>query len=399
MSVADFKLTVRDPTGGLNEVLISAESEINAILEGQRRGFSIIAIVKDSSIKLPNFLSRVSPKYVQVFFERLGFYIENEVPLLEALKILEKQVKPAKLRAIVEKATIETRNGISLSKVFEKYPDVFSPITISILSAGETGGFFETALNSIAENLLKDIQFKEKIQKATRYPISMLFMAMGVIWFMMVFVVPKLSATVEQFGSKLPLPTRIVITASHLFVQFWYLIPIAILLPLGIYTYIKRNPVYRFKLDEILLKLPLIGNFIVLSNMARMCRTLAYLTATLPVVQSLGKLQGLFTNSVIAKGVEQAHKDVTVGGQISKSLSKFSMFPPELIYLYQMGEETGRFPEVNAKLAKGYENSLDKYTNTVIALLNPALMLIISSIVGLILLAMILPSFALMGDS
>jgi type IV pilus assembly protein PilC len=330
----------------------------------------------------------VKIKEVVIFTRQLSTMVSAGVPLVRSLSTLQAQAQGKAFKAVVGGIAKDTESGISLADSFSKYPDVFSEVYINMVRAGEAGGILDDILKRLATQLEKDASMKKKIKSAMMYPMVIGGITMVAFFGIMIFVIPKIATIITDLGgpdAKLPIYTQILLDMSA-FAQDNYVVVI-VGLSLTIYTvrrYIK-TPRGKYQFHSLLLHIPIIKGIILKIAVARFASTFAALMgAGVGVLDSLEVTGGAIGNKVIEAELKDAAQQVKNGKQLSEPLSASPHFPPIVSQMLAVGEETGQIDTILAKVADFYEEEVETVIDGLTAIIEPLMIVVLGSIVGVI---------------
>lgn len=376
---------------------VEAQSLKDASVILRERGLFVISLTEfhDMSImnKLP--LNGVSSTDIVNFTRQLSTMITAGLPLTEAMGILMVQSQPS-MQKVIEEVRRDVEGGSTLAKALEKHQPPFTDVYIALVKAGEAAGVLEKVLNRLADTLEKEKEFNAKTKGALIYPVIVLLAMVAVGFIMMVFVVPKLTSMYKDFGSELPLPTRILITVSDVMSQFWYVfIAAAVGSVVGIRTYYKTT-VGRYKIDELLLKMPVFGPIRVKTTLVELTRTLSLLvSAGISLLLALEISTDAVSNQVFKDALQKIYKEVEKGQTLAASIAHRQEFPVLMSQMISVGEETGKMDEVLLKLANYFESESEQAIKGLTTALEPFIMITLGIGVAFLILAIILPIYNL----
>lgn len=339
----------------------------------------------------------VSQKQVTVFTRQLATLIAAGLPLVRSLYVLERQEKGV-LKSTIHGLAEQVEGGSSFSEALGKFPKVFPPLYVNTVKAGEAGGVLELVLTRLAEFAEKSEKLSSRIKAALIYPTVVLTLALGVLFFLITFIVPKFLLIFKEMNVTLPLPTKIMLVVSDLFKDKWP-IGLGIIVSLVI-TYIAliRIPATKFLLDRVKLNLPVMGELIRKIAIARFTRTLGTLLSSgVPILQSLMVSKDTTGNEVMARSVVHVHDSVREGETVAKPLLKAGLFPAMAVNMISVGEETGALDQMLLKIADIYDEEVDVTVSGLMSLLEPFLIIGMGLIVGFIVISMFLPLFQLIN--
>ncbi|OGX46349.1 MAG: hypothetical protein A2216_03690 [Omnitrophica WOR_2 bacterium RIFOXYA2_FULL_45_12] len=337
---------------------------------------------------------RIRSKDITVFSRQLASLLKSGVPILRAIETISEQSENHKLKAILKNVHNSIKDGSTFSSAFLRYPNVFAPIYIAIIRSGEDSGALPEALLRIAEYRLKQEEVISRVRMAMAYPLFMGLVGCGTIVFMLTFVMPKLTRLFSGMSQSLPFPTRMLMTASS-FLRQWY--PLIIIF-LAVFIFVlraqARTKAGRLYLSSFILRLPLLGKFILKAELGRFSRTLGLLIKNgISILRAIDIAIPALDNEVIKNILRQSHKDLEQGGSFGKSLKKSRLIPVFMSNLIIIGEESGKLDDALAETAFSYERDTDESLKTMANLLEPLMILVMGLIVGFIVVAMLLPVF------
>ena len=341
--------------------------------------------------------SSVSEKDITFFTRQLATMLKAGVPLLQAFEIVARGHKNARFARLMMDVKGRVEAGSSLSQAFREYPKHFDALYCNLVNAGETAGMLDGILERLATYKEKILAIKSKIKSALFYPISVIVVAIIVVWVIMVWVVPAFKKVFSSFGADLPAPTLIVMGISEFFVSYWWLMAIIIAGTVsGFFVLRRRSDAFRFAIDRISLKLPVIGNILEKATIARWTRTLATMFAAgVPLVESLDAVAGASGNAVFISGTRKIQTDVSTGTSLTNAMLNTGLFPSMVTQMTQIGEESGSLDGMLSKVADFYEREVDDAVAALSSLLEPVIIVFLGVVIGGLVVAMYLPIFKL----
>ncbi len=340
---------------------------------------------------------RVSEKDVSLFTRQMATMMKAGVPLLQSFDIVGKgHSNPAVARLLMGiKADVET--GSSLASAFRKYPLHFDSLYCNLVAAGEQAGILETLLENLATYKEKIIAIKSKIKSALFYPIAIVVVAFIITAVIMIFVIPAFKEVFTNFGADLPAPTLFVMGVSAIFVNYWYVIfPAVIGGVLGFLALWKRSIPVQVFMDRMVLKLPVFGDLIKKSTIARWTRTLSIMFAAgVPLVEALDSVGGASGNYVYAVATKEIQRKVSTGTSLTTSMQEANVFPNMVVQMVSIGEESGSLDSMLSKVADFFEAEVDDAVDALTSLMEPMIMVVLGVLIGGMVIAMYLPIFKL----
>ncbi|HZX30567.1 MAG TPA: type II secretion system F family protein [Rhodocyclaceae bacterium] len=339
--------------------------------------------------------SKITDKDITLFTRQLATMMRSGVPLLQAFDIVGKgHANPAVGKLLLDiKADVET--GSSLSQAFRKYPLYFDNLFCNLVAAGEQAGILDTLLDRLATYKEKILAIKAKIKSALFYPIAILVVAFVITAVIMIFVIPAFKEVFKSFGADLPAPTLIVISMSDFFIAYWWAIFGSI--GGGIYAFMqsyKRSEAMQFAFDRYSLRLPIFGDIIKKSVIARWTRTLSTMfSAGVPLVESLESVGGAAGNNVYKVATKQIQSEVSTGTNLTTAMQNSNLFPNMVTQMVAIGEESGALDSMLSKVADFFEAEVDDAVEAMSSLMEPMIMVILGGLIGGLVIAMYLPIF------
>ena len=367
---------------------------------GKKGGFNA-----NISIKIPGLSGRVKSKVLTAFTRQLATLVDAGLPLLRGLRVLEKQEKNPTLRGILGELAFSIEGGSTFSEGLAQHPKVFNRLYVNMVKAGELGGVLEVVLSRLADFMEKAQKIKGKVIAAMFYPVAVLVVATAILAVLMVWVVPRFKDIFKDMlpGSALPSFTRFVLgvsdaIANHFIVTVCCLAAFAILFFWAIRTRLGRRLFDKFKLN-----MPVLGNVITKVAISRFTRTLGTLVSSgVPILQALTIVKETSGNVIVGNAVASVHESVKEGETITAPLEASNVFPPMVISMVDVGEQTGALPEMLMKIADNYDDEVDNAVAAMTSLLEPVMIVFLAVIVGSIVIALFLPLITLMdkvGDA
>jgi type IV pilus assembly protein PilC len=339
----------------------------------------------------------IKQKDIAVFTRQLSTMMKAGVPLIQSFDIVARGSTNAKMTRLLTDIRSDVETGTSLSAAFRKHPLYFDALYCNLVEAGEAGGILETLLDRLAIYQEKTMAIKNKIKSALIYPIAVITVAFIVLAVIMIFVIPAFEDVFKNFGADLPAPTLVVIAISKIFVKYWYLI--FGIGGGGIYFFMqtwKRSIKMQKYMDRLLLKVPVFGDLVFKSSVARWTRTLSTMFAAgVPLVEALDSVGGASGNAVFAEATEKIQKDVSTGSALTTSMQATGVFPVMVLQMCAIGEESGSLDAMLGKAAEFYEDEVDEAVKGLSSLMEPFIIVILGTLIGGIVVSMYLPIFKL----
>jgi type IV pilus assembly protein PilC len=339
----------------------------------------------------------IKQKDIAIFTRQLSTMMRSGVPLIQSFDIVGRGSTNPKLTRLLNDIRGDVETGTSLSAAFRKHPLYFDALYCNLVEAGEAGGILETLLDRLAIYQEKTMAIKNKIKSALIYPIAVMVVAFVVLSVIMIFVIPAFKEVFSNFGADLPAPTLIVIAMSEFFVSYWW--AIFGFLGGGVYFFIeswKRSEKMQKTMDRILLRVPVFGELVNKSAVARWTRTLSTMFAAgVPLVEALDSVGGASGNAVFAEATEKIQRDVSTGAALTTSMQTTGVFPNMVLQMCAIGEESGALDQMLGKAAEFYEDEVDEAVKGLSSLMEPFIIVILGTLIGGIVVSMYLPIFKL----
>ncbi|NLE68058.1 MAG: type II secretion system F family protein [Lentisphaerae bacterium] len=352
------------------------------------------ALKKNINLEIPFLSGRVTKKALVVVTRQIATLIDAGVPLLRSLQILHKQESNPAIRKLVQQLADSVEGGSTFADALSLRPKLFDKLFINMVKAGELGGNLEVSLNRLAEFMEKSEKLKNKVTSALIYPILVLVVAVAIVAFLLIKIVPQFTAIFEGLleGAALPGITLFVVNSSRFVAQKF---PLVVITLVGIFvatTLLGKTNQGRFLIDSIKLKIPILGRLQLLAGVARFTRTLGtLLNSGVQILQALMIVKETSGNEIIARAIQDVHDSVKEGESVAQPLELAKVFPSMVISMIAVGEETGRLPEMLAKIADSYDNEVDTAVEGMTRIIEPLLIVMLSVVVGTIVIAMFMP--------
>ncbi len=342
---------------------------------------------------------RVTPRDVAIFSRQIATMMASGVPMMQAFEIIAGGQKNVRFKNMLVDVKQGIEGGSSLHESMGRYPVQFDELYRNLVKAGESAGVLDTVLDTVATYKERMEAMKAKIKKALFYPIMVLVVAGLVTVIMLLFVVPVFKDVFENAGAQLPGPTQMVVAASEFMQSYWWIILLALVgSVVGLVMAKKRSPKFAHFLDRVALRMPVMGNIIRQSAIARFARTLGVtFHAGVPLVEALDSVSGATGSIVYGDAVKQIRDDVAVGHQLQLAMRQTGLFPNMVVQMTAIGEESGALDQMLFKVAEFYEDEVNNAVDTLTTLLEPLIMVILGVVVGGMVVALYLPIFKLAG--
>jgi type IV pilus assembly protein PilC len=404
--MATYNYVAKDALGKVITGTSEAENETILVRRLREKGYWVqkvnaarvsvakpVAASKSGPSLLASF-GRVSGRDLAIFCRQFATMIDAGVSLVRCLAVLEEQTGSARLRQIIREIQVSVESGETLSRAVSRWPNIFSNLFVGLIRAGEVGGVLDEALNRLAVFMEENERLRRKIKSAMTYPVLVLIFAAGVVIGLVTFVLPQFIKVFNDLGigDKLPVMTRIMVQVSNFLTTKWYMMILTIVVFTIVYSAYKRTRVGRRHMDFLKLKMPVFGKLNHKICIARFARTLSTLLVSgVPILQALETVAGAVDNEIMADAILASRAAIREGEQIGDPLQRSGMFPPMVVQMVAIGEETGSLDQMLSKIADFYESEVDATLAGLTAALEPILIIVLGGVVGFIVIAMFLP--------
>jgi type IV pilus assembly protein PilC len=397
-----FNYTIRDANGQTRSGKVEAPNAEELRKRLQAEGLQVLEVTEDR--KAPRVpaggYGRVKLSDLAIFARQFSTMLDAGVSLIRCLDVLQAQTNNARLRKILMDLSARVESGESLSRSMARHPKAFSQLIIGLIRAGEVGGVLEESLQRIAGFLEKDVELRRKIRSALTYPVIVLLAAVGIVIFLVSWLVPQFASLFKELGIKeLPAPTQFLVDLSALFTQRWYVVIIAVVAILIAYKLFVSTRVGRRVADRVKLRVPVFGPLHHKIVMARFSRTMGTLLASgVPILQAMETVAGVVGNSVVSDAVIESRARIREGEKIADPLQRSKMFPPMVVHMVSVGEESGSLDHMLNKIADFYENEVEMTIASLTAAIEPVMIVLLGIIVGFIVISMFLPMIEVISN-
>jgi len=402
MATNTYQYTVRDATGAVRTGTSEAENQDVLKRRLQEQGFSVnevkqIAVGKK---KQGGGFGRVKLKDLSIFCRQFSTMVDAGVSLVRALDVLGEQTQSPKLKRIIREIQVEVEGSQTLSKSMAKYPKVFSNLFVGLVRAGEVGGVLEEALQRLSHFLEKDMELRRKVKAAMTYPVIVLVVAILIVLGLCTFIVPKFIDLFKELGVKeLPWMTQVLVDFSNFLKDKWWIALIIVLATFMSIKYAGTTKLGRRVIDRLKLKVPVFGPLGHKICLARFSRTLSTLLVSgVPILQAMETVAGTVGNEIISEAIMNARARIREGERINEPLEKSKMFPPMVVHMISIGEESGALDQMLSKVAEFYEGEVDATLASLAAAIEPVMIVLLGFCVGFIVIAMFMPLLSVISN-
>ena len=397
-----FDYKVRNQAGQLVTGQLIGDNESLVVRKLREQGLTPIEVKKHTEglqMEITLRPGHVKLKDLAVFCRQFATMVNSGLPILRALAILADQTDSKALEKVLTTVRIDVERGSSLSGAMAKHPKAFNDLFISMVKAGETGGVLDTVLLQLADTIENEVELRRKIKSAMTYPVVVVCLVLLIMSAMLLFVVPQFQSIYTSLGAQLPLPTRILLAVSNVTRHDWWLV----ILGAGGASYavsrIKKTTQGRLQMDRAKLKTPVFGSLFHKVALARMASTFGMLMrAGVPILQTLEIVKDTVNNTVIAGALEDVKASVREGETIAQPLAKHAVFPPMVVQMLAVGEETGAVDTMLGKVADFYNSEVEAAVDALTSLIEPLLIAVIGGCVGAAVIALYMPMFDIINQ-
>jgi type IV pilus assembly protein PilC len=388
-----FTYTARSTTGELKSATIDAPNRDEVIKQLKQQRLNVVKIDEGSATKKKRG-GRIKMRDIVIFTRQFSTMINAGLPLVQALDILATQSENPALKDVTRQVVFDVESGNTVADALRKHPAAFTDLYVNMVAAGEAGGILDTILMRLAVFMEKNDALIRKVKGAMIYPSVIMSVAAIAITVLLVFVIPTFQTMFASAGIALPLPTRIVIGMSHALKSYWYMVLggiIAIVITIKRYY---RTPNGKLTIDKLLLKMPVLGDVLRKSAVSRFTRTLGTLISSgVSILDGLEITAKTSGNRVIQDAIMESRSSIAGGDTIAAPLKKSAVFPPMVISMIAVGEQTGGLDEMLTKIADFYDEEVDAAVSGLLALMEPVMIVFLGVVVGGMVVAMYLPIF------
>jgi len=397
----NYAYKVRDKQGKLLSGTIWGDNDQAVLGRLREMGYTPVAVNKKRdglSMEINLRPGHVKPKHMAIFSRQFATMVNSGLPILKALAILGGQTESKALAKIITQVRMDVERGTSLSAAMAKHPKTFSNLYVAMIRAGETGGVLDHVLLRLAENTEKEVALRQRVKSAMTYPVVVLAMVSLILVAMLMFIVPQFKSIYAQLHGTLPFPTRILMAVSTAFRKYFPFIVVGAIVGLFLFRRWKKTERGRDIVDRLKLKIPIFGPLFHKMALARFSSTLSILLQSgVPILQSLDIVSETVNNTVLTKAVIDVQGSVKEGETIAKPLGKHEVFPPMVVQMLSVGEETGSVDVMLTKVSEFYENEVTATVDALTSLIEPLMIAVIGACVGMAVIALYLPMFKLIN--
>jgi len=388
-----FAYTFRDASGNVRSGTSEAESAETLRRRLQEQGFTVTEVRQVRAHRPGGGWGRVKLSDLAIFCRQFSTMQDAGVSIVRSLDVLAQQTQSPKLRRIIMDIQAEVEAGQTLSKAMSKYPNVFSNLFIGLIRAGEVGGVLEESLQRLAAFLEADVALRRKVRAAMTYPTIVVIAALAIVIGLVTFILPRFFDVFRDLNIKeFPVMTQMLMDFSNFLTSRWYVMIAIVALVVMAFRMFVRTRIGRRLYDRLKLRLPVFGPLNHKIALARFSRTLSTLLSSgVPILQALETVAGTVANEIIAEAVMEARARIREGDRIGPPLEKSGMFPPMVVHMISIGEESGALDQMLSKVADFYESEVESTLQSLTSAIEPVLIVLLGGMVGFIVISLLLP--------
>lgn len=394
-----YQYSVRDRSGKIVSGKLEAESQAAVASKLKQMGYAPVSISEHKAgmkteIKIPGFGNKVKLKDLAVMSRQFATMINSGLSMLRALTILAEQTQNKELARVLGEVGKDVETGLALSSALAKHPNVFPPLFVNMCRAGEVGGFLDSVLLQIAANYEAEVKLRGKVKAAMTYPVVVFVMAILAVVGMLLFIVPTFAGMFETLGGQLPAPTRLLVAASKVLKVGAPFLLVGVIAGFITWGKVKNTDRVRNVVDPLKLKIPVFGPLfqkIALSRFARNLGTMMH--SGVPILQSLEIVSDTTGNVVLARAIKDVQESVRSGESLAGPLANHPVFPPMVVQMMSVGEDTGALDTMLHKISEFYDQEVESTTESLTALIEPLMIAVLGGIVGSMIIALYMPIF------
>ncbi|MEH6993668.1 type II secretion system F family protein [Neobacillus drentensis] len=393
-----YKYSGRDRRGK-RQGTITAATRREAMVKLKDDGIRVVDITEIPETLMTMEISFGNPVKLQdfvIYLRQFATLLKAGVTIVDATGILAAQTESKALKKALLSAEVDLREGIPYSEAVSKHKKIFNPMFINMVKAGEVSGNMDETLERLAEHFEKQHYTIQKIKSALTYPIVVGILAIAVVIFLLIAVVPTFVTMFDDLGGELPTITKVVLAASEFVQSSWWVIIILIVGLVALVSFLNKNKNTKYYMDYFLLKMPVFGNLLKKAALARMMRTLSSLfSSSVPILQAMAIVEKVVENEVLAKVIKESRANLERGRSMAEPMKDHWAFPPLVTQMISIGEDTGALDSMLSKIAEFYEKEVDTGTDQLKSLIEPLMIVFLAALVGTIVAAIMVPQFSM----
>ena len=388
-----FTYVAKDKNGELVKGQVEADTESAAAKFLTSRHLFPITISVHEKATL-DFLNRISIKDKAIFIRQFATTLAAGLPITLALQTINEQLSNKNISSMVSQIIVDVEGGMALSASFSRFPKLFSRVDIALIAAGEASGSLDKVLLRLADSVEKDYKITKKVRSAMAYPAFILFVVLGVLILMTVYVMPQMEGLFKDFGAELPAITRALLSFSHFLAKFGVIV-LALIIAFGYFLrYLVNTKPGRLYWDTVRLQIPILAPFLKSVYSSRFSRTMAGLVGSgVSLLDALSITSGAIGNIVIADTIHEASQKVKGGTPLSKPIKDSGQFPPIVSQMIRVGEQTGEMDKMLTNLADYFDEEVDNFVKSITSIVEPAIIVVMGAIVAVMLISIMMPLY------
>jgi type IV pilus assembly protein PilC len=395
-----YQYSVRDRAGKIVSGQLDAESQASVVEKLKTMGYAPLHVSEKKSrgmnteISIPGMGKKIKLKDLAVMSRQFAVMINSSLSLLRALTILSEQTENKELSRVLDEVSNDVEAGLALSAAMGKHPNAFPPLMVNMIRAGEVGGFLDAVLLQLAENYEAEVKLRAKVKSAMTYPVVVFVIAILAVVGMLLFIVPVFAHMFDDLGGTLPAPTRVLVFLSG---AMKILAPVGLVAVVALFftwPKIKHKPQVRNVLDPVKLKAPVFGKLTQKIALSRFSRNLGTMMRSgVPILQSLEIVSATTGNVVLERAIKDVEESVRNGESLAKPLEQHSVFPPMVVQMMSVGEDTGALDAMLHKISDFYDQEVEATTEALTSLIEPLMIAVLGGIIGSMIIALYMPIF------
>ena len=401
MASTTYNYRVRDRQGKIVTGTLDGDSEQLILGRLREMGYTPVEVARKREGMGREITLRpghVKRKELAVFTRQFATMVNSGLPILRALAILADQTESKALSKVVTEVRTEIEQGSSLSAALAKHPKAFNELYVAMVRSGETGGVLDAVLLRLADAIERDVALRQRIRSAMTYPVVVVIFVTLILMAMLLFIVPQFKDIYKQLGGTLPIPTRLLLGVSDAVRHYWYMVGLGIIGANFAFRRYKKTERGRTRIDALKIKVPIFGPLFHKVALSRFASTLSVLLRSgVPILQSLDIVSETVNNRIISKAISDVQASVKEGESIARPLAKHAVFPPMVVQMLAVGEETGGVDIMLEKVAQFYDNEVTAAVDALTSIIEPVLIAIVGACVGMAVIALYLPMFNLIN--
>ncbi len=395
--MAQFRYEARDVRGRVKKGTIVASSRRDVMMKLREQRLKVIDVREMPQTLLTKEITFGNPVKLQhfvIYLRQFATLLKAGVTIVDATRILAEQTESKALKKALVHIEEQLRSGQPLSTAMTNHPNIFPPLVINMIRAGEASGSMEETLERLADHFEKVHRTRQKIVSALAYPVVVGIIAVIVVIFLLVSVVPTFVSMFADFGAELPAITKFVLRASEVMQTYWWGVILLMFMMYGLLLLLKKQKKTKYYLDVIVLRMPIFGSMMQKAVLARMTRTLSSLfSSAVPILQALAIVEAVVENEVVARVIRTSRDALERGESLTEPMKRHWAFPPLVTQMIAIGEQTGSLDAVLAKVADFYEAEVEVATDRLKSLIEPLMIVLLASVVGTIVTSILVPMF------